>query len=236
VTKSKTQESIFELLEPTSKTMISPRSSIYVKVQFCPPTMATYTAQFEVSTDHSKLKLLTFELQGEGNLPQVTVVQPTLRNSKGIICMLFQQLSLQSSQTQPLVLRNNGSITSRIKLHVVGSPESFNIYSYSGELPDENLRTTLPLSFNLDPGQERECLVRFLPQIVKKYRGELRLSVEDNIFEKQQIMLIGEGYQDSISITNIRGMADHRPAEVEEVGEDFEGEVTHCEKGLVFCF
>ena len=137
--------------------------------------------------------------------------------------MLFQQLSLQSSQTQPLVLRNNGSITSRIKLHIVGSPEAFHIYLQSGEIPGENLSTTLPLTLNLDPGQECECLVRFSPRMVKKYRGELRLNVEDNIFERQQILLIGEGYQDSVFITNIRGMADYRPTEVEEVGEDFEG-------------
>ena len=203
VSKSKVLENPFEVLEPSSKVTISPRSSVYAKVQFCPTAMLTYSAMFEVTTDHPKVKLLTFELQGEGNLPQVTVVQPTLRNSKGVACMLFQQLSLQSSQALPLCLRNTGTILSRVKLHVIGSPEAFQVCSYSSELPDDGPPVS-PVCFDLEPGAERECLARFTPQVVKKYRGELRLTVEDNIFERQQIQLIGEGYQDSISITNIR--------------------------------
>ncbi len=136
--------------------------------------------------------------------------------------MLFPQISLNSSQSLPLVLRNTGSITSHIKTLIVSSSDVFHVHSLESELEDDT-DPSAPLVFSLEPGEERECQVHFTPEAVKKYRGELRLMVEDNVFERQQIILIGEGYQDSISITNIRGMADYKPlGEMEEVGDELE--------------
>ena len=215
----------FELVEPSSKVTISPHSFIYARVSFHPSAMQNYSASFEATTDFSKVKGLTFELQGEGDLPQITMIHPTLRNSKGLVCMMFQQLSVQSSQTLPLTLTNTGTIPSLVTLEIISSAEAFQLAppSSAAKVPDDKSGSVPPRTFMVEPGVTHKSLVCFTPQTVKRYKGELRLGVRDNIFERQHIQLIGEGYNDCIFISNIRGKMNDRHAEIEEVPEDIEG-------------
>lgn len=56
-----------------------------------------YNASFEVSVDgpsQAKGKGLVFELQGEGNLPQISIMKPRTRSAQGECLMLFKKLLL----------------------------------------------------------------------------------------------------------------------------------------------
>ena len=235
-------DNAFEVLEPSSKVTIPPHSSIYAKVSFCPAAMQTYSANFEATCDYAKVKGLTFEIQGEGNLPQVTLIHPTLRNSKGVLCMLFKQISLKNSQALPLTLINKGTIPSSVTLDITKGSEAFRLDSQSGASvnPDEGVPAQ-PMHFTLETGETRKCVVRFSPKNEKKYKGDLRLRVKDNMFERQNIQLIGEGYKDDIFISNIRGMVGEQQTEMEQVlPEVFEGKIilfyVHCWVVVVLFF
>ena len=229
-------DSVFEV-EPSNKVAIMAHSFIYATVIFRPTAIQSYSAMFEVLPDSAKSKSLTFELQGEGNLPQVSVMRPLLRNSKGYVCMLFQRLSLQHHQTLPLTLKNTGTIPSTVVIEVTRGANVFDLLS--PEMPSENddaeeCRESpspppggpqTPVMLQLGVGESADCHIKFTPQTTEKYNGELWVTIKDNMFEKFPVSLVGEGYQSEVSIDNIRGQVDEeRILEPEEVADDVEGE------------
>ena len=76
-----------------------------------------------------------------------------------------------------------------------------------------------------------DFLVEFMPKTPTKMAAELRLSVLNNPFEDNVIQLIGEGYQDSVTIDNIHCSHDnvvatfqHAPSpDIEFSGEEVIG-------------
>lgn len=82
---------------------IPAHSFVYATVIFTPPSMQVYNATLEAAVDGmpsamSKYRNLTFDIQGEGNLPRITIVRPTARNKKGAPVLLFRRLLLGRSQ------------------------------------------------------------------------------------------------------------------------------------------
>ena len=51
----------------------------------------------------SKYRNLTFDIQGEGNLPRINVARPTARNKKGAPVLLFRRLLLGRTQVSKQV-------------------------------------------------------------------------------------------------------------------------------------
>ena len=232
---------VFEV-EPSSKVSIMAHSSVYATVAFRPMAIQSYSACFEVIPDSAKGKSLTFELYGEGNLPQVSVTRPVLRNSKGQCCMLFQRLSLHHHQTQILVLANTGTISAMVTLEVTQAASVFDLQPPTSEpgallkqdSADELLLSPLPtpnprgpLTLTLGVGESTHLPVKFTPLGVKKYKGELWVSIKDNMFERFPVRMVGEGYEDDLIIDSIRGQTDEeRVQEPEEVPDDVEGTKT----------
>ncbi len=224
---------VFEV-EPSNKVSIMAHSFIYATVIFRPTAIQSYSAMFEVTPDSVKSKPLAFELQGEGNLPQVTVLRPLLRNTRGHICMRFQRLSLQHHQTLPLTLKNTGTIPSSVVLEVTKGDAIFDLIcpALMKPLDEDGGRERspsppphMPLVLQLGVGKSEDCLVKFTPQAVEKYKGEVWVTIKDNMFEKFPVCLVGEGYQSEVSIDTIRGQVEgEKILEPEEVADDVEGE------------
>lgn len=227
-------DNAFEV-DPCAKVAIAAHSSTYATVTFRPMAIQSYSAYFEAIPDSSKGKTLSFELFGEGNLPQITVVRPILRNSKGHCCMLFKRLSLQNHQTQILTLKNSGTIAATVMLEVTHGASVFDLQCTSGNpLSDEECEMSSPsptphpcgpVTLRLAVGEVYDCPIKFTPLVIKKYRGEMWLTIKDNMFERFPVHLVGEGYEDDVSIDNIRGQVeeDTRAMEPEEVPDDVEG-------------
>ena len=106
-------------IEP-QRASIPAHSYVYASVTFSPPSMQTYNATLEAAVDGmpsamSKYRNLTFDIQGEGNLPRITVVRPTARNKKGAPVLLFRRLLLGRTQV-PEEIQTNLSLRIRIFL------------------------------------------------------------------------------------------------------------------------
>lgn len=158
-------------------------------------------------------RTLSFELQGEGNLPQVSVVRPSLRDgTSGKLMVAFKRLLAGLASSTPLVLRNTGTIPAHVSVEVLNGGQSFSVHPHgsSAEVPcvDGDCSTS-PLTLaasEIEPGETGEFLVGFGPQRVGRHTGELQLRIKDNHFENTSILLIGESYQDDITIDNIRAL------------------------------
>jgi len=126
----------------------------------------------------ARSRVLTFEVQGEGSLPQVTVIRPTVRNNKGIPLLLYKRLLIGKTQTLPLVLKNEGNITATAVLDVVSGSKSFSVTTPSTEevsavVPSLTAQAP-PLTMDINVGKEAYFSVNFSPSSAKKCKGTLR--------------------------------------------------------------
>ena len=229
-TKQKAALEAFEV-EPKPRFTIPSHSHVLATVTFKPMAIQTYTAIFEASPDSKpdsykqSLKPLTFELQGEGNLPQIAILHPTLKNAKGQPLLLFKRLLKTHSQTLRVTLKNTGTISATAHIQIKAGKQH-----YSVVLPDSSsLKQTVALQgtelekdrsegrprsacplllIDLAVEETRDVLVVFCPAATGRCRGELCMRIQDNLFEALSIQLVGESYEDDVSIQNIRGGAE----------------------------
>ena len=72
-------------------------------------------------------------------------------------------------------------------------------------------------------GEVVDFIVEFTPTEVKRIAAELRLSVVDNPFEDAVVKLLGEGFEEEVTLDNIHGgMQDVTFADIED--ENYTGE------------
>ncbi|XP_071959113.1 hydrocephalus-inducing protein homolog isoform X2 [Antedon mediterranea] len=226
---SKLQD-IFEV-EP-SRACIPAHSHVYAEVMFSPPSMQTYTGNFEVAVDglsgaQAKQKNLNFEVQGEGNLPRITVAKPNIRNKKGNPILLFSQILVERTQSLPFSLKNEGTLPSKVDIDL-DSPDNSFILKACG---DTNL--IYPLASDYNPEFDDEIPVKrphtasviigvdeianfdviFKPSEPVRCAATIRVSVMDNQYEETIVQLVGEGYQDEITLDNIHSYIDDNDIE-----------------------
>lgn len=56
-------------------------------------------------------------------------------------------------------------------------------------------------------GQKAEFGVQFHPLSAQSYEASLQLMVADNLFEETEVQILGEGYQDIVTLDNVSGKA-----------------------------
>ena len=219
--KQKGAVDVFDI-EPKSKFTIPSHSHVFAQVTFKPTAIQTYMSLFEAYPEGYKQRALTFELQGDGNLPQVKVVQPSLKNAKDQPLLLFRRLLTDQSQTLQVGLQNVGTIPAVVQIRTKAGKQHYSVVVpdgdeertliSEGEIGDEEVykkgSATVPKSLCLEADEIRNFSVTFHPCTAEKCRGELSLRIQDNQFETLSIQLVGEGYQDDVSIENIHGGLD----------------------------
>ena len=57
---------------------------------------------------------LVFDISGEGNLPRISIIKPSIRNKKGQPLLLFKKNLVHHSQFLPLHITNDGSLPSKV--------------------------------------------------------------------------------------------------------------------------
>uniref|UniRef100_A0A8D0GGN3 HYDIN protein n=1 Tax=Sphenodon punctatus TaxID=8508 RepID=A0A8D0GGN3_SPHPU len=202
---------------------ISSRSHAFATVTFSPQSMQNYQCIFEASLDAlpsllSKSRSLTFDITGDGNLPRVTIVRPILRNKRGNPLLLFKKLLLGHSEKLPLVLKNSGTIPVQVhidlsddhgafSLKARSSPHSLSV-SQNEEESNEGGKCRKPhtATLVLNNGELIEFDVLFKPNLAQRAEGIIHLSVVDNQYEETSIQMVGEGYQNDITLDNVHSL------------------------------
>lgn len=195
--KNKSEVSDFAFEVEPKKLNIQSHEYRYVTVSFHPTSLQSYAGIFEAIVENvieSKSKCLSFELRGEGTLPRVSIESPSaLKGKNGIATMNFKKILVGACHTLPLIIKNEGIITSRMKLEWV---------SRDG---DEFICEGVNTIHTLKPFETKSLDVGCNSKSTKKMDGELKLRVLDNAFEDSTIILCAEGYIDDITFANTSG-------------------------------
>nr|XP_025867468.1 hydrocephalus-inducing protein homolog [Vulpes vulpes] len=225
---------IFEV-EP-NKMCVASRSHAFATVTFTPQTMQTYQCIFEATLDGlpsslTKNRSLVFDIVGEGNLPRVTVVRPVLCNQYGNPLLLFKRLLLGHSEKLPLILKNNGTIPAQLHVDLRDqqgvfslkrSPTTSYIYITEENKPHAKAKKAHTASLVVPPGNTAGFEVVFQSQKVGRMTGIIHLSVINNQYEETIIHMVGEGYEDDITLDNIHGLVVSSSPETPEISEIIE--------------
>ncbi|XP_045149859.1 hydrocephalus-inducing protein homolog [Echinops telfairi] len=223
---------IFEV-EP-NKMCVASRSHAFATVTFTPQTMQTYQCIFEATLDGlpsnlTKNRNLVFDIVGEGNLPRVMVVRPILHNQFGNPLLLFKRLLLGRSEKLPLILKNNGTIPAQLHIDLRdqlgvfslrGRPMTSYIYISEENRPKAKAKKAHTASLVVSPGETAEFDVLFRSQKVGRMEGTIHLSVVDNQYEETSIHLVGESYEDDITLENIHGLVTSTNQKALEIAEE----------------
>ncbi|XP_070253950.1 hydrocephalus-inducing protein homolog isoform X4 [Myotis yumanensis] len=226
---------IFEV-EP-NKMCIASRSHAFATVTFTPQTMQSYQCIFEATLDgmpsiQTKNRSLTFDIVGEGTLPRVTIVRPILHNQYGNLLLLFKRLLLGHSEKLPLILKNNGNIPAQLHVDLQdqlevfslkGRPTTSYIYIIEENKAHAKAKKAHTASLVVLPGETAEFDVVFQARNVGRMTGTIHLSVRNNQYEDTIIRLVGEGYEDDITLDNVHGLVaptSREAFDMSEVTED----------------
>ncbi|KAI4571668.1 hypothetical protein MJG53_013774 [Ovis ammon polii x Ovis aries] len=222
---------IFEV-EP-NKMCVASRSHAFATVSFTPQTMQTYQCIFEATLDGlpsnlAKNRSLVFDIVGEGNLPRVTIMRPVLYNQYGNLLLLFKRLLLGRSETLPLILKNSGVIPAKLHVDIQdqlgvfslkGKPSTSYIYITEENKPQAKAKKPHTASLVVPPGEIAEFDVVFHSKKVGRMAGTLHLSVINNQYEDTVIHMVGEGYEDDITLDNIHGLVASSSQESSDISE-----------------
>ncbi|KAI9343132.1 hypothetical protein BDR26DRAFT_917651 [Obelidium mucronatum] len=209
-TKSDAADFAFDV-EP-KKLTIPAHEYKYVTASFHPTSIQTYAGIFEATVenvDQSKSKTLAFELRGEGTLPRVAVEKPALKNKNGIPLLKFKRLLVGTHQILPIVLKNEGITTAKVKLE------------WAVKEQDEFESAGVNTYHTLRPQETCSIDVKCRALGIRKFENDLKLRVIDNSFEDTLIQLSGEGYVDDLTFDDL-------PSETENellFGDCFIGEL-----------
>jgi len=120
------------------RSQIGPHGFVFVTIFFAPKAIQEYDCVFEASVESTlKCKSLTFSVHGEGSLPRVQILHPSLKNAIGHGILNFRRLVTGRRESLPLVLKNTGNLPARIDLDLE-DVENFEISSVKGKGRVEN--------------------------------------------------------------------------------------------------
>ncbi|CAG9464033.1 unnamed protein product [Pedinophyceae sp. YPF-701] len=189
----------FPLVVTPDRVDIPPHEYRYVTVRFLPRAIQTYSAEFEAVVDNGgdpATRSCRFDIRGEGVLPHMTLLQPTLRDeASGAPVVQFKRLLKGRRAELPIKVRNDGSIPATARLDMAPHG-AFALLGESGV-------------FTLQPGASTEAVVRFRANDVDVHEHVVSLDVRQNPFEQTRIKVLGECFTEDVIFQGLPDGADH---------------------------
>ncbi|XP_014668502.1 PREDICTED: LOW QUALITY PROTEIN: hydrocephalus-inducing protein homolog [Priapulus caudatus] len=185
-------QDIFEV--DASRQLVAACSATYATVSFTPTSIQPYSATFEAHVEGGGKdadRVLAFEVYGDGSLPQVTVVQPSLCNKEGQPMLHFPRTLLGRSRTLTVVLKNEGTLSSKVSLDLEPDGEPFTVVPQS---PPGGAARELAV------GETATYNVNFAPTTAACFQTNLAVCVEDNDYENAAIVVAGDGFADDVTV------------------------------------
>lgn len=185
--QSKGSDPTFPMWVHPAKLDIPPHEYRYITVRFAPTAIQSYVANFEAKVENGgdpKTSGFSFEVRGEGVLPHVTLVEPSVRAANGHPLLKFPRLLLGREHTLPVLLRNDGSLPASYRLDF---PTHASFHIHGG-----------PSALTLEPRQSQQYMVSYRPQRPGSEEHSFHILVKQNSFERITVDLSGEGYNEDV--------------------------------------
>jgi hydrocephalus-inducing protein len=184
-------------VQPASMT-IPTHEYRFAEVYFRPDGIQPFAGMLTAEVESGK-KQLEFELRGEGNLPSITVEEPTTMDEAGAPLLAFPRVLVGKTRTLQVVLRNNGQVAAEVVYDLPLDP-AFEVINTSGR----------GLEFEMPPKDRVTLQVNFAPTDVGDFKKKLTVSVLGNAFEKRSFSLVGEAYTEDVIFEGLPEDADDK--------------------------
>ncbi|KAJ8272065.1 hypothetical protein COCON_G00109240 [Conger conger] len=236
---TKTQMRSGDVFEVSPAKMSIPSySHAFAVLTFCPQAIQTYSGLFEATLEGTpsvlqmvRCKALVFDVAGEGNLPCVSVVRPTLRDPQGAPLLQFQRVLMGRAHVPAPGAEErrdcagtgqHPSAGQNGRVHPEGFPNTVCTSMASSDLhsdPGADQQVAHMASLVLVPGQQAEFEVEFRPTSAQTFESSMDLVVTDNQYEETVVCLAGEGYCDIITLDNL-GSRPRQEQDSEDLSSD----------------
>ena len=185
--KNQSSNELFAFTVEPKEIKINPHTYEYVRVTFNPQIMASYAGVFEATVkegeSNPKTHKLTFDLRGEGALPTLKIDKPN-EFMDGVPVLRFPKTRLGKTQLRSIMLKNDGQIPATVKFEFPQGNEHFRFL-------DQNTFTVSQKSY-------QSFNVEFRPRAVGKQEWSLFAETDRNKYERAQIKVVGEGFQEDL--------------------------------------
>ncbi|XP_039285281.1 hydrocephalus-inducing protein [Nilaparvata lugens] len=187
---------------------IGPLSSKLFTISFNPKKFEIVSGEAVITTGKEVLRI---KLIGEGVLPQLEIVKP-LSASKNNVIIPFEPTLLSYSTVKAFTLRNVGKIRCKIVIeeldceskvfHWRMMPEIHHSeHGFEGLL--DKIEADMKSIILLNPLEERDFEVKFLPDTIDSFTCKLKLLLVNNPYESYSITMIGSSYQDDVIMRDV---------------------------------
>ncbi|KAM4554444.1 hydrocephalus-inducing protein homolog [Fundulus diaphanus] len=218
-TKPSRQLEVFDLSATTLN--VSNQSHAFAVVTFTPQALRHYSAVFEATIKglcRSKQafmnQALEFQLTGEGTLPSVIVLRPAQENNKGNPVIRFGRTLVGRRHSSPLVLLNDGNVVAEVQIDIVDKHDVFTIKPTDNTENSVHLATIhqIPASegqlvhratVRLNVNEQKQFEVSFCSNKSVTVQTTMTVQVKDNQYSNATIHVMGEAYQEMVSLDNI---------------------------------
>ncbi|KAH9286281.1 Hydrocephalus-inducing -like protein [Echinococcus granulosus] len=174
---------------------IEPYQSVYVACSFTAKSLGVYSTTFQVLVEEESAPLLKFDLRGKGEIPRVSVEEPTSQNPRGNRYLVFNK-----DQTSRFIrIRNDGVIPCQVKVdvettesHVAAFRLGNSEFRREVALVSDCLQTSV--NFTLAASESHSLEVAFIPENHKnggRITGCVKIFLQGNNYEKEVIELCG---------------------------------------------
>lgn len=179
---------------------IPPLEHRFVSVYFKPTTITSYQAWFTAKVDDSPAQtqspslvngndstLLHFELRGEGTMPCVSVIEPTLRDAAtGSLLLNFGRVRVSKAKDLQIVLRNDGILSATVLFSIQSNPNFFFALGNG--------------SVSIAPKATETLILQLKPQKMhdEPTTSVLKITVHNNPFDETVVKLVGTGYREDL--------------------------------------
>ena len=136
----------------------------------------------------SKTGKLVFELRGEGTLPTLQVEKPDEFDADGTPVLKFRKTRIGRDSILPILLKNEGQVPATARFDAVTN-EAF--------IFEGNMNQTIPQK------SYHTFDIRFKPNKIAEEKFALTFSTMNNVYEQHKVMLIGEGFSESITFEGL---------------------------------
>ncbi|KAI3385976.1 hypothetical protein SNEBB_004504 [Seison nebaliae] len=187
-------QNIFQFKE--TSTRVEPHSTYYVTVSFIPLAIQSYVCTLNIYLDQSPQPLHSFELMGDGILPRIQIIQPSLRDEQRRLLLPFRRMNVTEKQNRKLIIRNDSHLPTEIDITM---NDANNVFWLRGNSSIDTLSQTYKYEFGTYLA-ELILEVFFISDIPGEFEGELTIQIQHNQYEDHVIYITGTCYEDDVTI------------------------------------
>lgn len=155
--------------------------------------MKQYGGIFEAVVQNGELNpkqgKMTFEIRGEGTLPTLQIQKPDETEPDGTPVLRFRKTRNGKETYMQIILKNDGQVPATARFDSITN-ESF---SFEGTSMNHTIMSKQSHAFD----------IKFCPKNAGIVKFVLTFQTQNNPFEQHKVVLVGEGYAESIAFENL---------------------------------